>query len=125
MENRLKQIRKDQNLNQTEFGSRLNLTKNYIYLLEAGANPITDKVIASICKEFGVNETWLRSGEGEMYAPATREQRIAQIVSKLFNEETNPHMINIINVVTQMSDEQIELLIDVAKKLAKEEEEQE
>lgn len=123
MRERLKQIRKNQKMTQTEFGEKLNLTKNYIYLLEAGENPITDKVIATIKKEFGVNETWLRTGEGEMYDPETKDQRIADLVARLFAEESNPHLLNIISAVSQMSAEQIELLIDVAKKIAEEEKE--
>lgn len=122
MKERLKMIRKDQHLTQAVFGLRLNLTKNYIYLLEAGENPITDKVILTVCKEFNVNETWLRTGEGDMYDPEERDQRIARITAKLFSDETNPHVLNIISVISEMSNDQIELLIDVARKLVEEEE---
>lgn len=123
MNTRIKMIRKDKKITQQKMADDLLVGKSTIEKYEYGTLNLTDRTIADICRLYGVNETWLRTGEGDMYAPASREQRIAQLVAKLFSEETNPHMINIINVVTQMSDEQIELLIDVAKKLAQEEEE--
>lgn len=123
MNERIKELRKALEESQDSFASKLNLSRNFVWMIEKGEREPSDRTIKDICRIYNVNETWLRTGKGEMYAPASREQRIAQLVAKLFNEESNPHMINIINVVTEMSDDQIELLIDVAKKLAKEEEE--
>ena len=56
MKNRILKIRKDSKLNQEDFGLRLNLTKNYISL-----------TISDICREFNVNEDWLKNGTGDMY----------------------------------------------------------
>lgn len=123
MSERIKELRKALEESQDSFANKLNLSRNFVWMIEKGEREASDRTIKDICRIFNVNETWLRTGEGDMFAPATREQRIAQLVAKLFNEESNPHMLNIINVVSQMSDEQIELLIDVAKKLAQEENE--
>lgn len=67
MENRILKIRKDSKLNQEDFGLRLNLTKNYISLIETGNRIPSDRTISDICREFNVNEDWLKNGTGDMY----------------------------------------------------------
>lgn len=67
MKNRILKIRKDSKLNQEDFGLRLNLTKNYISLIETGNRIPSDRTISDICREFNVNEDWLKNGAGDMY----------------------------------------------------------
>ena len=67
MKNRILKIRKDSKLNQEDFGLRLNLTKNYISLIETGNSIPSDRTISDICREFNVNEDWLKNGTGDMY----------------------------------------------------------
>lgn len=55
------------NLNQENFGSRINLSKFAISGFENGKRQVTDRTITDICREFNVNEVWLRTGEGEMF----------------------------------------------------------
>lgn len=66
MKDRIKQVRKYQKLTQTAFGDILGVKGNTITGYETGTRNPTDTVIKSICREFGVNEEWLRTGEGEM-----------------------------------------------------------
>lgn len=63
---RLKLIRKESGLNQTEFGSRINLSQTTIGLYESDNRVITDRALSQICSAFNINETWLKTGEGEM-----------------------------------------------------------
>ena len=67
MKNRILKIRKDSKLNQEDFGLRLNLTKNYISLIETGNRIPSDRTISDICREFNVNEDWLKNRTGDMY----------------------------------------------------------
>ena len=67
MKIRILKIRKDSKLNQEDFGLRLNLTKNYISLIETGNRIPSDRTISDICREFNVNEDWLKNGTGDMY----------------------------------------------------------
>lgn len=67
MKNRILKIRKDSKLNQEDFGLRLNLTKNYISLIETGNRIPSDRTISDICGKFNVNEDWLKNGTGDMY----------------------------------------------------------
>lgn len=70
MEERIKQLRKHLDLTQQEFADRIGIKRNTIANYESGRNEPIDSVISLICREFNVNETWLRKGEGEMFAPA-------------------------------------------------------
>ena len=65
---RIKQIRKEKRLTLDKFGERIGFGKGAVSMMESGKSNVTNQTILSICREFGVSETWLRNGEGEMYA---------------------------------------------------------
>ena len=67
MNERIKLVRKSTNLTQTEFGARIGVKGNTITNYELGLRNPSDAVIFSICREFNVNEEWLRTGKGEMF----------------------------------------------------------
>lgn len=58
---------KEIDLNQEAFGSKINLSKFSISNYEIGKRDLPDRVITDICRVFNVSETWLRTGEGEMF----------------------------------------------------------
>ncbi len=66
MKNRIKQIRETYKLTQVKFGEKIGVKGNTITNYENGLRTPTDAVILSICREFNVNEDWLRTGEGTM-----------------------------------------------------------
>ena len=77
---RIKELRKALSLTQTAFGERIGLKQNSVALIEAG-RATSDQTIFAICREFRVNEEWLRTGEGEMFVPSP-----ASIVDELAEE---------------------------------------
>lgn len=70
---RIKKLRKFLDLTQAEFGRRIGMKQNTIALIEGGRNT-SDQTIFLICREFNVREEWLRTGEGEMFAPAVTDE---------------------------------------------------
>lgn len=60
---RIKSVRLENNLTQTEFGEKLKITRPSVYRLENGMNYPSSQTIELICNKFGINETWLRFGE--------------------------------------------------------------
>lgn len=82
MKNRIAEIRKHENLTQEEFAKRLGLSRNYIWMIENGQRIPPDRTISDICRIFGVNPVWLKTGIGEPFAPQSRESRITDILSK-------------------------------------------
>lgn len=69
MHERIRLLRRTLDLTQQEFGRRIGMKQNTIALIEGGRNT-SDQTIYAICREFKVNEHWLRTGEGEMFVPA-------------------------------------------------------
>ena len=78
MKDRIKAVRKELALNQTDFGSRIGVKQGTVAAYENGSRIPLDSVIVSICREFGVNEHWLRTGEGEMFVRLSREEEITK-----------------------------------------------
>ena len=64
---RIKEVRKTLDLNQTVFGSKIGLKQAAIGLYENNQRTVSERSISDICREFDVNETWLRDGTGNMF----------------------------------------------------------
>lgn len=115
MKNRIFKIRKDNKLTQDAFSEKLNLSKNFVWMLEKGERAPSDRTIMDICREFNVNEHWLRTGEGEMYD--IPEDDVASVVSDLLEEE-NPFYDLIIGILKTYQQLDIKSQ-DALKKLGK------
>lgn len=86
MKDRIKAVRKSKGLTQEKFGSALGLKQNTIAGYEMGLREPSNAVITLICKEFGVNEVWLRTGEGgedNMFTKVSDEDRFSLSLGKL------------------------------------------
>ncbi|MGE9896642.1 helix-turn-helix domain-containing protein [Anaerovoracaceae bacterium SGI.195] len=68
MNERVKQLRKALGLSGEKFGARLGVTRTAVSLIESGKNNLSEANILSICREFNVNEDWLRTGSGDMFS---------------------------------------------------------
>ena len=67
MNERFALVRKALNLTTRKFGEKINITGGAVTNMEKGKRNITDRVISDVCREFHVNEDWLRNGEGLMF----------------------------------------------------------
>ena len=63
---RIRELRKDKGLTMEQFGARIGLGKSAVNKIEKGINGTTEQTVQSICREFGVSEVWLRTGDGPM-----------------------------------------------------------
>lgn len=79
MNTRIKEVRLAANLAQAAFGEALGLSQNYIWMIETGKREPSERTIRDICREYGVNENWLRTGEGEMYVVRTVEDALGDL----------------------------------------------
>lgn len=99
---RVKKLRKELGLTLEKFGKPLGVGKTAISKIENGENNLTDQMIISICREFNVNEKWLRDGEGEMFEQLLAEDEVAAYVSELL-EPDNPFADLIIEIMRTYS----------------------
>lgn len=79
MGERIKELRKVKGLTQQEFADRLGISRNNIATYETGKSRLGDSVISLICREFNVNETWLRTGAGEMFTELSKDEEFDRI----------------------------------------------
>lgn len=120
MKDRIRQLRKDLGLNQTEFGDRIGVKQGSIASYENGSRTPIDAVITSICREFSVNEDWLRTGTGDMYVELSKDQELADFAARLYKEDENSFKRRLVSVLSNLSEDEWELLANIAEKIQKE-----
>ena len=101
---RMKLIRAKNNLTQEEFGKRIGSARNTIANYECENRTPGNSVIALVCREFGVNELWLRTGDGEMKNVLEGEDRFALNIGKLQNTD-NETLIRWVNAIAETNPE--------------------
>lgn len=121
MNERIKKLRKALDLTQTEFGRRIGVKQNTVALIEGGRKT-SEQTIFAICREFNVSETWLRTGEGEMFRTRSRDEEIAAFIGgiTLRNDPGDDFKRRLIHVLARLSVEDWRLLEDLADRLAEE-----
>lgn len=123
MNERLKAIRKSENLTLEEFGKMLGVTKAAISRLESGERNLTEQMIISISRTFRINENWLRTGEGKMKTESTRNQEIASFANKLMSDMDDSFQKRLFSALSKLNESDWIVLEKIADELAKKDEE--
>lgn len=119
MHDRIKLLRKKLGLTQEKFGEKIGLKKNSISQIENGVNSLTEQLLLSICREFNVNEEWLRNGDGEMFNPIPKEDEIALYVGELLQPD-NPFselIVEVMRTYSQLDSKSQDVLKEFSNKL--------
>ncbi len=90
MNKRIKQLRKELGLTQQNFADRLRVKRQTIASYEVGKITPSESTLILMCKEFNVNEMWLRTGEGEMFTKLSDDDKLILLVSYAMKEENTP-----------------------------------
>ena len=117
MDERIKALRKKLGLTQQAFADRLKIARGNIAAYEVGKNAPSDAVISLICKEFHVNEVWLRTGEGgedNMFTKVSEDDRYALNLGKLSKTE-NQMARNMLNAIAEASPEKLKHIEEFMK----------
>ena len=83
---RVNRIRKKKEMTMEQFGEKLGVQKSAISKIEKGKVNLSEQMFKSICREFGVNEVWLRTGEGgddNMFTKVSEDDRFSLNLGKL------------------------------------------
>lgn len=105
MQHRIKAIRIHFGLNQTEFGCRLGAKQSTVAGWENSGRIPPGPVISLMCKEFGVSETWLRTGEGDMFLPEDRDNALMAWVGEVLADESDSFRRRYLNVLRSLTPE--------------------
>jgi len=124
MGERIKKVRKENDLTQQDFGRRLGIKPNSVSLIESGNRNPSDQVILAICREFGVLEQWLREGTGEMFQPVSKEDELEAFLKKLSQDDSKGFKRRLVTVMARLNEEDWRGLENLAHELAEEFKEQ-
>jgi len=87
LKNRIRTIRKNAGMTQQQFAERLGISRNTVATYETSSRIPIDAVIVSICREFGVREEWLRTGQGDIYKELTPDLELSKWFGQILMEE--------------------------------------
>lgn len=119
---RVRDVRKAKEMSMEQFGEKLGVQKSAISKIENGTRGLTEQMLKSICREFNVNEDWLRTGAGDpenMFIP--EDMRYLNTVGRLGNEQ-NEFKKFCINMLMELPDKYWDYIYEEFKKFEKKEE---
>lgn len=113
---RIKEVRKEVHLTQQAFAEKINLKRNTVASYEIGVLEPSDRTISDICREFQINETWLRSGEGDM-----KTQEMLDDSERMVNlmRGANENKKKLIRIIADMPDELLDEMLTYLRKVVK------
>ncbi len=118
---RIEILRKDLSMSRRVFGERLGVSESVIVNIEYDRLKRPDQkesLYKLICKEFNVNEEWLRTGNGEMFVPLTRNQLITDFATDLIMED-NTFKKRLVEALAKLDESEWEVLEKLAENLIK------
>lgn len=115
MNKRIRELRETLKKSQDEFAKELELSRNYISLVENGQRNLSSQSIKLLCSIHNVNEEWLRTGNGEMFQPITKNDEISKLFGEVLKENNDDFKRRLISALAKLDDvgwEKLENLID-------------
>jgi transcriptional regulator with XRE-family HTH domain len=120
---RVRELRKSLKLNQRTFGAKLGLKNNSLSQIESGVNNVTERLIMALCREFGANESWLRTGEGTMFVPVTMSEEISNFAANILKDKDNEFRKKFVHMLSKLNTTEWDLLEHMMLDLCNTEEE--
>lgn len=117
MNDRIKIIRKHFKLSQEDFGNRIGISRSSVCKLETGENNPSERTLILICKEFAINEVWLRTGEGgeeNMFTKVSEDDAYSLALGKLTTEE-NRFVKNAVKYLANTEPEKLKIIEEFMK----------
>lgn len=102
---RIKELRKKLKLSQAEFGAKIGLLQNYIWMIEKGGRTPSDRTVSDISRVYEVNEEWLRDGSGEMFIAKSADEEIAHFLTDVASDPENSARRQLIRIMARLPEE--------------------
>lgn len=103
---RIRQVRQALNISQTDFSKAICVSNGYTAEIENGHRIANDRIIRLICLTFGVSETWLKTGTGDMFqtSPVEKQERILSLFNEL-NPQFQNYALAVIDRLLQLQND--------------------
>lgn len=115
---RIRELREQLKISQTEFAERLGSGRGIIKNIEEGRTAPKPQLIDLIARVYNVNRTWLETGEGEMFADMSRTEKLAKFVAQALADKPESFRHWLVGVLIDLDDDGWQLLEDAAKLFA-------
>ena len=117
LSSRISTVIKSSGLTKTAFSKKIGLSQPFVSQLASGDASPSDRTIVDICREFGVSEHWLRTGEGEMFVRLSREEEITKFAMSIVRNPDSEFQRRFVSVLAQLTPEQWQLMEQMAHQL--------
>lgn len=114
---RVRKIRKEKELTLEKFGEKVGVTKQTVSRIENGVNSLTEQMLLSICREFDVNEKWLRTGEGEMFIEIDKDLALMDWAGSVLGSSDSSFKKRFVKMLSELDEQDWETLEKMALKL--------
>ena len=119
MHTRINEIIKHFKLTKTEFARRLGISQPFVSRICSGEATPSDRTISDICREFGCDEVWLRTGKGEPFRQETRQEQIMRFAVQTA-KGSNEFQKALVSMLAKLDPEDWTALERIAEKLLEE-----
>jgi len=82
MSDRIALVVKNSGLKKVDFAKKINVSQSHVSRLTSGETAPSDRTIKDICAKFGVDEIWLRTGDGTPTREQTKDEVLAEVFAK-------------------------------------------
>ena len=120
MADRISKVIRDKEKTKTAFSDRINVSQAFVSQMCSGLKVPSDRTIADICREFNVNEDWLRTGRGDPYIQLSRDEELAQFFGDVMKGEDPDFRRRLLSVMSRLTTDEWALLEQMAWKLVDE-----
>lgn len=117
MNTRIKKVRTDYGLTQKEFAESLGISAAAVCRLETGQNNPSEQTVKAICREYGIDEHWLRTGEGSEEPELTRKTELARWIGRALKDEPESWRLRLLNALLTLDKEDYEAVVRLAEKV--------
>ena len=108
-------------LSKAKFADPIHVTPQFLSAVCNGKSSLSERTIQDICRVYGVDELWLRTGIGEMFRPRTREDEITSFCADLLGPDATEDQKKLVANLGKLTPEQWSFLYDIIKTLSDDE----
>lgn len=119
MNERIKSIRESFGLTQEEFGKKIGSARNTIANYESGNRTPSNAIITSICREFDINEEWLRYGNGKMQKDYSKNQEVQIFANKVMSNVDESIKKRLILALSKLNEDDWKTIEKIVDELSK------
>lgn len=116
---RFARLREELKLSMAKMGKPIFLSPSSVNEIEKERREVTDRTIEAICREYNVNETWLRTGEGEMFEEKTPSKEFGVLMGALLRSDSKHKELKqkLMIELLKLDDSQWDTVLNIAQSL--------